>query len=147
MSRFGHRPLAALAFLALGAQQVSAQPSFKVSKPEISFAQGLMEALEPPEGTRGREGGAGQSDSEATAHRILVTALSVEELLSFYQGRLSDRGWAPGASQVEPELAFQVLRLADKEGAQFLGLLVVAVTDAEHDIKIVSMQAFPVSAP
>ena len=140
-----HRATVVSALLVFAAALASAQPQFKMPRREPSFAESLMEALEPPAGIETQGGGSDQSASHATASRTLTTAKSLDDLLAFYEEKFAARGWNDGSRHVEQGVAFLVVRFADTDVGQVLALLVIAETDAAKGAKRVALQAFPVS--
>lgn len=106
--------------------QQEAEYSPCLPQPEgMDEASGLIPVLESPLGSLIQSGGGSSGDGMAETTAVLKAELSPGTLARRYADQLVEAGWKPLAKHEEPELAWSFWSIADAEGQDWSGLLLI----------------------
>jgi hypothetical protein len=106
--------------------QQEAQYSACLPQPEgMDEASRLIPSLVSPPDSLIQSGGGSSGDGVAETSAVLRTELSMGALAEQYSAQLLEAGWEQLAQDKEPELAWSFWSVADSEGQDWSGLLLI----------------------
>ena len=106
--------------------QQEAQYSACLAQPMgMDEASGLIPSLVSPPDSLIQSGGGSSGEGMAETSAVLRSNLSTGALAEQYAAQLLEAGWKPLAQDEEPELAWSFWSVADAEGQDWSGLLLI----------------------
>jgi hypothetical protein len=111
--------------LRLNIQQEAQYSACLAQEMGMDEASGLIPSLVSPMDSLIQSGGGSSGDGMAETSAVLKTELSMGALAQQYAPQLVEAGWKPLAQDEEPELAWSSWSIADAEGQEWSGLLLI----------------------
>ncbi len=111
--------------LRLNIQQEAQYSSCSEQPGMMDEASGLIPSLVSPSDSLIQSGGGSSGEGMAETSAVLRTELSTGALAEQYAAQLMEAGWKPLAQHAEPELAWSFWSVADAEGQDWSGLLLI----------------------